>query len=87
MVCDEIQIDDEALSDADRDLMRDVRMARQIAEFVAERALLFSDVDARAWSLTDFGVWSVLAGRQPQLKLGPILPPDEEVEGLIPEDQ
>ncbi|MDQ2700706.1 MAG: hypothetical protein M3Y23_05190 [Actinomycetota bacterium] len=78
MVSDRELRDADNLTDEDLALLKDVRMAREIAEFVAERALLFDDVDARAWSLTDFGVWAVLAGRQPLLALGPVLPPDEE---------
>lgn len=54
----------------------DQRLASEIAEFVAERAQLFEDHECRAWALTDFGVWAVLAGRSPRLALepGPRLP-------------
>ena len=77
MVSDKTDCGSEALSEEDRALALDVRMAREIAEFVADRALLFNDVDSRAWALTDFGVWAVLAGRTPTLSLGPVLPPDD----------
>jgi len=77
MVSDKMDCGMDALSAEDQALMRDVRMAREIAEFVADRALLFNDVDSRAWALTDFGVWAVLAGRTPTLALGPVLPPDD----------
>ena len=77
MVSDKTDCGSEALSEEDRALALDVRMAREIAEFVADRALLFTDVDSRAWALTDFGVWAVLAGRTPTLSLGPVLPPDD----------
>lgn len=77
MVSDKTDCGSEALSEKDRALALDVRMAREIAEFVADRALLFDDVDSRAWALTDFGVWAVLAGRTPTLSLGPVLPPDD----------
>ncbi len=77
MVSEKIDCGTDALSEEDRALALDVRMAREIAEFVAERALLFTDVDSRAWALTDFGVWAVLAGRTPTLSLGPVLPPDD----------
>jgi hypothetical protein len=77
MVQDESGCGTDAMSADDRALMQDVRMAREIAEFVAERALLFNDVDCSAWALTDFGVWAVLAGRTPTLSLGPALPPDD----------
>ena len=52
----------------------DQRMASEIAEFVAERAQLFEDHECRAWALTDFGVWAVLAGRSPRLALEPAPP-------------
>lgn len=77
MVSEKTDCGTEALSEEDRALALDVRMAREIAEFVADRALLFNDVDSRAWALTDFGVWAVLAGRTPTLSLGPVLPPDD----------
>lgn len=77
MVSEKTDCGTEALSEEDRALVQDVRMAREIAEFVADRALLFNDVDSRAWALTDFGVWAVLAGRTPTLSLGPVLPPDD----------
>jgi len=82
MVSDKTDCGSEALSEKDRALALDVRMAREIAEFVADRALLFDDVDSRAWALTDFGVWAVLAGRTPTLSLGPVLPPDDADESV-----
>jgi len=82
MVSEKTDCGTEALSKEDRELALDVRMAREIAEFVAERALLFTDVDSRAWALTDFGVWAVLAGRTPTLALGPVLPPDDADESV-----
>jgi hypothetical protein len=82
MVSEKIDCGTEALSEEDKALALDVRMAREIAEFVAERALLFTDVDSRAWALTDFGVWAVLAGRTPTLSLGPVLPPDDVDESV-----
>ena len=47
----------------------DIRLALEIAEFVAERAQEFEDYECRAWAVTDFGVWAVLAGRSPRLSL------------------
>jgi len=47
----------------------DVALALEIAEFVADRAQAFDDHECRAWALTDFGVWAVLAGRSPRLSL------------------
>jgi len=82
MVSENTECGTEALSEEDRALLQDVRMAREIAEFVADRALLFNDVDSRAWALTDFGVWAVLAGRTPTLSLGPVLPPDDADESV-----
>lgn len=49
----------------------DQRLASEIAEFVADRAQLFEDHECRAWALTDFGVWAVLAGQSPRLALEP----------------
>jgi hypothetical protein len=83
MVSEKTKCGTEALSEEDQALVLDVRMAREIAEFVAERALLFDDVDSRAWALTDFGVWAVLAGRTPTLSLGPVLPPDDDDESAF----
>jgi len=57
----------------------DQRLASEIAEFVAERAQLFGDHECRAWALTDFGVWAVLAGQSPRLALEPEPPlPDAD---------
>lgn len=47
----------------------DERLAMEIAEFVADRAQAFSDHECRAWALTDFGVWAVLAGQSPRLSM------------------
>lgn len=47
----------------------DIRMAEEIAQFVAERAFLFDDHECRAWALTDFQVWASLAGREARLRL------------------
>lgn len=52
----------------------DQQLASEIAEFVAERAQLFEDHECRAWALTDFGVWAVLAGQSPRLALEPEQP-------------
>lgn len=49
----------------------DLKLAEEIARFVADRALEFDDTDARAWALTDFSVWSVLAGKSPELSFAP----------------
>ena len=49
--------------------VEDASLAMEIAEFVAERAQSFDDSECRAWALTDFGVWAVLAGRSPRLSL------------------
>lgn len=49
----------------------DARLALEIAEFVADRAQNFADHECRAWALTDFGVWAVLAGQSPRLALEP----------------
>jgi len=61
------------IRDADGDEVSpaDLKLAEEIARFVADRALDFDDVDARAWALTDFSVWSVLAGKSPQLTFSP----------------
>ncbi|MBN8869929.1 MAG: hypothetical protein J0H66_08620 [Solirubrobacterales bacterium] len=48
---------------------RDEQLALEIAEFVADRAQSFSDHECRAWALTDFGVWAVLAGQSPKLSM------------------
>jgi len=47
----------------------DREMAREIADFIAVRAFRFEDHECRAWALTDFGVWTTLAGREPELKM------------------
>jgi hypothetical protein len=49
----------------------DLAMAMDIAEFIAKRAFEFDDHEARAWALTDFGVWAVLAGESPELSFEP----------------
>jgi hypothetical protein len=48
---------------------QDEQLALEIAEFVADRAQSFSDHECRAWALTDFGVWAVLAGQSPKLTM------------------
>ena len=48
---------------------KDELLAMEIAEFVADRAQLFEDHECRAWALTDFGVWAVLAGQSPKLSM------------------
>lgn len=45
----------------------DLEMAREIAQFIANRAFVFDDHEAGAWALTDFGVWASLAGESVQL--------------------
>lgn len=53
--------------DEDEVSAADLEMAREIATFIAERAFEFDDHEARAWALTDFGVWALLAGESAQL--------------------
>ena len=48
---------------------RDHHLAMEIAKFVADRAQAFTDHECRAWALTDFGVWAVLAGQSPKLSM------------------
>ncbi len=47
----------------------DMEMAREIANFIADRAFVFEDHECRAWALSDFGVWAALAGDEPELRL------------------
>ena len=47
----------------------DEKLAFEIAEFVADRASDFADSECQRWAVTDFRVWSVLAGRSPRLAL------------------
>ncbi|MCO5315154.1 MAG: hypothetical protein M9938_03175 [Solirubrobacterales bacterium] len=51
----------------------DLEKAREIARFIAERAFEFDDHEARAWALTDFDVWAVLAGESAQLSFDPVV--------------
>ena len=51
----------------------DLEVAREIARFIAERAFEFDDHEARAWALTDFDVWAVLAGESAQLSFDPVV--------------
>lgn len=54
----------------------DFELAEEIARFIANRAFLFEDHEARAWALTDFEVWAKLAGSDAELTLAPR--PEEE---------
>lgn len=59
--------DDEQVADG-TGAGRDAALAREIAQFVADRAFLFDDHECRAWALTDFEVWASLAGGEPRLR-------------------
>ncbi|HTU16409.1 MAG TPA: hypothetical protein VMF31_14575 [Solirubrobacterales bacterium] len=48
---------------------KDLNLAREIAEFVADRAFDFGHHECRAWALTDFSAWASLAGRRARLTL------------------
>lgn len=50
---------------------RDLALAREIAEFIADRAFSFGHHECRAWALTSFGAWAALAGGEPTLALRP----------------
>ncbi|MBN8870514.1 MAG: hypothetical protein J0H66_11600 [Solirubrobacterales bacterium] len=58
-------------SDHDEVSSADLRLAEEIARFVAERAFEFDDHEARAWALTDFDVWASLAGESARLSFAP----------------
>ena len=71
--------DDEVVSPGD------LKLADEIARFVAERAFEFDDVEARAWALTDFSVWARLAGQSPRLAFESDLDRKSEPENGDPE--
>jgi hypothetical protein len=57
---------------------RDSALAREVAEFIAERAFDFAHYECRAWALTDFGAWVSLAGNEPRLTVGPPADADDQ---------
>jgi len=52
-------------------------MAREIAEFIADRAFDFWHHECRAWALSDFKVWAVIAGFDPVLTFRHLLAAEE----------
>jgi hypothetical protein len=52
---------------AECELSRDELLAREIAEFIAERAFDFWNHECRAWALSDFKAWALIAGLEPVL--------------------
>ena len=53
----------------EHDPTRDEALAREIAEFIAERAFDFTHHECRAWALSDFKVWTQIAGFEPAMCL------------------
>lgn len=45
----------------------DEAMAREIAEYIADRAFCFRHHECRAWALSDFKAWALIAGLDPVL--------------------
>jgi hypothetical protein len=75
------------LKEKDQISAQDLVAAREIAEFIADRAFLFTDHECRAWSLTAFGTWAELAGRTPLLTLGSPLAPGENEQPAAPSSE